>query len=131
MGTYVENTLDGNEVVEFETKQHWIVFLPGIILLPVWGLGLPILILRAITRETSEFAVTSKKVVIKVGWISRKTIEMNLSKIESIDVDQGIFGRIFGYGTIVVVGTGASRQRFKTIASPLEFRRTVQRLQEP
>jgi hypothetical protein len=57
-----------------------------------------------------EWLLTSRRVIIKVGLISRRTIEMNLERIESIGVDQGIFGRIFGYGTITMIGTGGTKE---------------------
>ena len=75
---------------------------------------------------SSEFAVTDKRVIIKIGLLHRRTLEMLLIKVEAISVDQSIAGRIFGYGTIVVVGTGGTREAFENIASPLEFRRAVQ-----
>ena len=75
---------------------------------------------------TSEFAVTNKRVLVKVGFISRHTLELLLSKVETIGVDQSILGRILGYGTIVVIGTGGTREPFKAIADPLGFRHQVQ-----
>jgi uncharacterized membrane protein YdbT with pleckstrin-like domain len=79
-----------------------------------------------VTYKTSEFAVTDKRVVIKVGWIRRRTLETMLSKVEGVGVDQGLAGRMLGYGTIEVTGTGGTREEFTRIADPLEFRRQVQ-----
>ena len=79
-----------------------------------------------VTYKTSEFAVTDKRVVIKVGWIRRRTLETMLSKVEGIGVDQSLTGRALGYGTIEVTGTGGTREEFTRIADPLEFRRQVQ-----
>ena len=81
---------------------------------------------RAIHYASSEFAVTNKRVVIKVGFINRKTLEMVLTKVETIRVDQSILGRVLNYGTIVVTGTGGTNEPFTAIANPLEFRRQVQ-----
>ena len=81
---------------------------------------------RWITARTSEFAVTNKRVIIKVGLIRRHTLELLLGKVESIGVDQSILGRIVGYGSIVVIGTGGTKEPFKNIAEPLEFRKQVQ-----
>ena len=64
--------------------------------------------------------------VIKVGFINRKTLEMVLTKVETIRVDQSILGRVLNYGTIVVTGTGGTNEPFTSIANPLEFRRQVQ-----
>lgn len=79
-----------------------------------------------ITHKTSEFAVTDRRVVIKVGWIQRRTLETMLNKVEGIGVDQSIMGRMLGYGTITVTGTGGTKEPFTNIANPLEFRRQVQ-----
>lgn len=79
-----------------------------------------------IDYTSSEFAVTDKRVVIKVGWIRRRTLETMLGKVEGISVDQTIAGRVLGFGTITVTGTGGTREPFANIAKPLEFRRQVQ-----
>ena len=79
-----------------------------------------------LTYKTSEFAVTDKRVVIKVGWIRRRTLETMLAKVEGVGVDQSLTGRMLGYGTIEVTGTGGTREEFTRIADPLEFRRQVQ-----
>jgi len=81
-----------------------------------------------IERTTSEFAVTSKRVLIKVGFIRRHSLELLLHKVEGIGVDQGIVGRLLGYGMITVSGTGGTVEPFQTIENPLEFRRQVQTL---
>jgi uncharacterized membrane protein YdbT with pleckstrin-like domain len=75
---------------------------------------------------SSEFAVTNKRVLVKVGLVRRHSLELLLQKVEGIGVDQGILGRILGYGTITVSGTGGTREAFRMIANPLEFRRQVQ-----
>jgi uncharacterized membrane protein YdbT with pleckstrin-like domain len=82
----------------------------------------------AIDKYTDEFAITNKRVIIKTGLISRKTFEMNHSKIESVNVDQGVFGRLLGYGTIRIVGSGGTREIFPKIQNPLEFRKKFQEL---
>ncbi|MDQ3673152.1 MAG: PH domain-containing protein, partial [Gemmatimonadota bacterium] len=79
-----------------------------------------------ILYTTSEFAVTNKRVVIKVGWLSRRTVETMLSKVEGINVDQSFVGRLFGYGSIIITGTGGSQEPFRNIGNPFEFRRQVQ-----
>ncbi|OZB63084.1 MAG: MFS transporter permease [Thiomonas sp. 13-66-29] len=95
----------------------------GVILLLAGVAGL----LGAFIRyKTSEFAVTNKRVIMKVGLIRRTSVEIVLSKIESITVDQGIGGRIFNFGSIAVVGTGGTHDPFHRIAAPLQFRRAVQ-----
>jgi uncharacterized membrane protein YdbT with pleckstrin-like domain len=84
------------------------------------------LLTAIIQRRASEFAVTNKRIILKVGVIRRKTAEMFLEKIESVGVDQGILGRIFNYGEITVHGTGGTAEPFDRISHPLEFRRQVQ-----
>lgn len=116
--TYVEKSLMAGEQVLYRAELHWVVFLS---LKALFTLFLQPLIQRA----TSEFAVTNRRVIIKVGLVSRKTVEMNLEKVESIGVDQGILGRVLDYGTIEVVGTGGTREPFRAIRDPLGFRRAV------
>lgn len=121
MGNYVQQNLGAGEQVVYETKLHWIIFFSLKALLTLF-------IVPLIEMSTSEFAITNKRVIIKVGLISRRTLEMNLNKIESVNVNQGILGRLLGYGTIVVIGTGGTRERFANIADPLTFRKKFQEL---
>lgn len=137
--SYVRETLHPNEAVEFETQLSGIIYVfPWLLIAtiltgPIGIIGVPLgvllLICQMIGKATSEFAVTSNKVIIKTGWIFRTTIELNISKVESVDVHQGIFGRMFDYGTVIVVGTGASKQPFRTVANPLQFRKAIQAVQ--
>ncbi|MCW2120033.1 PH domain-containing protein [Flavobacterium sp. 7A] len=121
MGNYVNNHLIKEEHVEFETTYHWIIFcnLKAILTLFIYPL---------IHKYTDEFAITNRRVIIKTGLISRYSFEMNLSKIESINVDQGILGRILGYGSIRIVGSGGTKEIFPNILNPLEFRKKFQEL---
>jgi uncharacterized membrane protein YdbT with pleckstrin-like domain len=70
--------------------------------------------------------VTNRRVLIKVGFIRRHSLELLLPKVEGIAVDQGILGRILGYGTIIVTGTGGTKEPFRNIIAPMEFRKMVQ-----
>jgi uncharacterized membrane protein YdbT with pleckstrin-like domain len=79
-----------------------------------------------IRYTTSEFALTNKRVLFKVGWLRRKTQELLLKKVEGISVDQSVLGRLLGFGTITVTGTGGTREPFPNIAGPLEFRSQIQ-----
>jgi hypothetical protein len=123
---YVEQNLLPGEQVMYCGEVHWAVFILGIILLPLFGIGLLFLLAAYIEKRTTELAVTNQRVIIKKGLISRKTIEMNIAKVENIQVDQNIFGRILNYGTVTVVGTGGTREPFRCIADPLAFRKAVQ-----
>ena len=119
MGTYVQSTLLKDERVVYEAEYHWIVFVS---LRAVATLFMAPLI----DVLSSEFAITNKRIIIKIGLISRKTLEMNLGKVESINVDQSILGRILGYGSINIIGTGGTKEPFANIKDPLEFRRQYQ-----
>jgi uncharacterized membrane protein YdbT with pleckstrin-like domain len=77
-------------------------------------------------RNATEMAVTNKRVLIKMGVLSRKTFEMLFSKIESIGVEEPVLGRLFGYGTVTIRGVGGTPDLFPRIAHPLEFRKQVQ-----
>lgn len=89
-------------------------------------LAIILLIAGATRRNATEMAVTNHRVIIKVGLVGRRTIEMLLSKIESIEVKETAVGRMLGYGTIVVIGTGGTPEPFHQVAHPLEFRSMVQ-----
>jgi hypothetical protein len=88
--------------------------------------GLIVILMGMVRRNATEMAVTNRRVVIKSGLVSRKTIEMLLAKVESIEVSETAVGRLLGYGTIVVIGTGGTPEPFHKVAHPLEFRNQVQ-----
>jgi len=142
--SYIDKNLMSGESVIYRAKLHWIVFIWPIIWLVVavlffscggdtavvGGLFIFLAILTGISSlinySTSEFAITDKRVIGKVGFIRRNSIEVLLTKVEAIQVNQGILGRILGYGTIVVGGTGGTKNPFRKISNPLEFRRKAQ-----
>lgn len=121
MGKYVNNHLIKDESVVFETKYHWVIFLT---LRSLFTLT----IAPFIQRSLSEFVITNRRIIIKTGFIARSTFEMNLSKIESVNVDQSVMGRIFNYGSITIIGTGGTRESFNNISKPLLFRKAFQEL---
>ncbi|HEY7569328.1 MAG TPA: PH domain-containing protein [Gemmatimonadaceae bacterium] len=143
---YVEDQLLPGERVKYRVHLHKLIFILPVLfaLLAIAGavfafaasiawLGVALLLLGAIPflitlvrYRSSEFAVTDKRVIIKVGFIKRRTLETMLGKVEGIGVEQGILGRLFGFGTITVTGTGGTKEPFPNIARPLEFRRQVQ-----
>jgi uncharacterized membrane protein YdbT with pleckstrin-like domain len=140
---YVDSNLLPNEHVTYRARLHRIIYLlPVCVLIAalavalasgswiaggVLGLiGVVLLVPPWIRSISSEFAVTNKRVLVKVGLVRRHSLELLLQKVEGIGVDQGILGRILGYGTITVSGTGGTREAFRMIAHPLEFRRQVQ-----
>lgn len=79
----------------------------------------------AIRQWTTELAITDRRVIYKCGLISRHTLEMNRSKIESIDVDQSLLGRVLSYGTVIVRGTGGSLEPIRLVRDPLGFRSCI------
>jgi len=138
--SYVDQNLMTGEQVLYKAKLHWVIFISpalllilGLILFAangtlggiVTGLGVIGLIIAYLNVSTSEFAVTNKRVIIKVGIIKRNSLDTVLKKVESITVNQPIIGRMFGYGSIVVSGSGGTPQPFHKIANPLEFRKQV------
>jgi uncharacterized membrane protein YdbT with pleckstrin-like domain len=146
--SYVHKVLLPGERVIYETGLHWLIYGRAILvfaiaLLLVIGsayapsdsanmvlivagaaalLGLFFYLGAAIRRISTELAVTDQRVIFKHGIIARHTIEMNRSKVESVDVDQSLLGRIFGYGTVMLRGTGGSLEPMVAIADPLTFR---------
>ena len=134
MASYVENALTKGEQVVYQGKVSIWSLLPllllGLIFLAVYGLGLLFWAAAAIRYFTTELAITNKRVIAKFGLISRSTIEINLQKIESIQVNQGILGRIFNFGSIVVSGAGNPQAPIPGISSPLQFRRAFVDTQE-
>lgn len=140
--SYIEDNLTESEQIVYKTKIHWAIFsgpviscLLGIlgvinrnveflfwltIISPFWGLGV------FLTRYTSEFGLTTQRVMIKVGIIHRRTLDIFLSKVESISVDQSVGGRMLGYGDLIIVGSGGTKEVFKTVNKAIEFRKKVQ-----
>ncbi|HYG56198.1 MAG TPA: PH domain-containing protein [Burkholderiales bacterium] len=126
--SYVESVLAPGEQVLYRGRVsgwslfwYWIV---GLLLLVV-GVGLIVWIVAWIKLRSTELAVTNKRVVAKFGFISRETIEINLARIESVQVNQTVMGRMLDYGTIVFSGAGTPQATIPSIASPLEFRKAV------
>lgn len=142
--SYIEKNLMSGESVIYSAKLHWVVFLwPAIWLVialimfssggdaaAAGGGAIVIAILTGIASfinySASEFGITNKRVLAKVGFIRRNSLEVLLTKVEGIQVNQGILGRMLGYGSVVVSGTGGSKDPFHKISAPLEFRRKAQ-----
>lgn len=143
MGYVTNNMMSGERLIHVG-KIHWFIFVPGMTLFvfaillfqldaeegtgPVLGtillfFAIVSLIKAFIFKISTELAITTKRVIAKAGFIRRKTIELNHSKVESFNIDQSIFGRIFGFGTVVVCGTGGGKTPIPNIDDPLEFRR--------
>lgn len=131
--SYIDNNLMTNEVVVHRTQLNKVVFAPPCILAVLGIYHTAFLLIAAffaisaiIAYLNSEFAITNKRIIVKIGFIQRRSFEILLSKVEGIAVDQTIMGRIFNYGSITITGTGGSREPFTTIDDPLEFRKKAQ-----
>jgi len=152
MGRYIDEILQPDEKVLYSTNAHWIFYLPGIM---AWIVALVLVVLSRSTtsdgiivlclsaaalvalaalywtakawfhRLSTETDVTNLRVVHKTGFITRKTFEMSLDKVESVDVDQSIMGRILNYGDVTIMGVGEGKQKIETIGSPLAFRNAI------
>jgi uncharacterized membrane protein YdbT with pleckstrin-like domain len=152
MGRYIDDILQPGEKVLYSTNAHWIFYWPAI---AAWIAAAGLLVLsRATTtdgivllclsaaavvalaalywtitawfhRWTTETDVTNMRVVHKTGFIKRRTFEMSLDKVESVDVNQSILGRILNYGDVTIMGVGEGRETIRTIASPLAFRNFI------
>jgi uncharacterized membrane protein YdbT with pleckstrin-like domain len=138
---YIESNLLQDERIVYKAKLHWIVIwkpcaliilgVACLFIFPIAGLivlaiGLIAMISPVIDYVTSEFGVTNKRVIIKVGLIRRRTLELLLRHVEAILVDQSVMGRVLNYGSVTLTGTGGVRETFGNISDPLEFRRRVQ-----
>lgn len=155
LGTYARAALAPNETPFYRTSLHWIIFVRFafitlgtflLIAMPFaiavqaltgsqlgwFALPLPAFIMLTPTLAYigSELVITNVRVLIKTGIVRRQSLEMFISKIESIAIDQSFLGRLLDYGTVVVRGTGGFAERFDTIAHPIEFRSGVQRMQK-
>jgi uncharacterized membrane protein YdbT with pleckstrin-like domain len=140
--SYVNKSLLPDEQVIYRTRLNFVIFTwpllfslaalaalllglkvtAAVLLVVAVIIGLP----KYVAFATSEFAVTNKRLIVKVGVLRRRIVELQLSKVEAIAVDQSLLGRIFGYGDIVVTGTGGTKEPFSAISGPLKFRRAVQ-----
>jgi|694.fasta_scaffold108730_4 uncharacterized membrane protein YdbT with pleckstrin-like domain len=135
---YTVNNLVYGERIKFQSRKHWINFfnLPLILFLLFslvyfkFLLLITVLLINLvylyITIKTDECIVTSKRVIFKTGFFNTSTLEMNLTKIESLMVDQSILGKILGYGTIHIKGTGGTLETFLRINKPLQIRKKIQ-----
>ena len=151
---YVEAILEPGEKVVFETRLSWTLYGPAIayaliaLALPLaastvpaltLGVSYAIFVVSALIavaalvsfvrawfrRWTTEIAVTDRRVVLKRGFIRRHTVEMNMQKVESVDVDQTQLGRIFNYGTVTIKGTGSTLESLRMIDHPLKLRSAI------
>jgi len=150
--SYVDRVIEPGEEVVYRAPLHWVLYVPGLVLgvgafavlsyafilrddpqdfLREAVLGIAILGLLAaamvlavafIRRHSTEVAVTSKRVIYKTGLVRRITSELTVAKIETVIVEQGIWGRMFDFGTVIIRGTGGGMEPVPNVADPLTFR---------
>jgi uncharacterized membrane protein YdbT with pleckstrin-like domain len=132
--SYIESSLLKDEQVQYMGKISVWSLLPSILLglLTIWFFGLGIIFwLAALARYmTTELAITNKRVIAKFGVISRHTVELNMTKIESVQVNQSILGRIFDFGSLRIAGGGIPSAPVPGISNPLGFRKAFNEAQE-
>jgi uncharacterized membrane protein YdbT with pleckstrin-like domain len=148
--SYIDRNLIDGEHIVFRSRVHWLLylwplafaaflFLPSAWLLATAEAGrwralswIPLAVAALawlgalIRRRSSDFAVTDRRVMMKVGLLHTRSVELLLGKVEAIAVNQTLAGRLLGYGDIVITGSGGTREPFYRIQAPLEFRRAVQ-----
>jgi len=133
MTSYVEGALIQDEKIvhigHISKWSLWHLIALGILLLPV-VIGLFFLLQAYIRYKTTELAITTKRVIVKVGFIRRSTVEININKVESVQVDQSLLGRLFDFGTLVISGAGTAQAPLHGIADPLAFRKAFIEAQE-
>lgn len=134
MASYIENALIKDEkIIYIGNVSLWSLvpyIILGFLLLAAFGLGLIFWLIAFIRYKTTELAFTNKRVIAKFGFISRHTVELNIAKVESIQVNQGILGRIFNYGTLIVSGAGNPQGPIPSISNPMGFRRAFMESQD-
>ena len=136
--SYIETSLLSNERILHRGRLPWADWL-GLTLPVVLALLIPTLTLwllvglvalvMFIRRRTIEIAITNQRLIFKRGWISRKTDEVNLRRIEEINLEQGPLGRIFGFGRVLCYGVGSGGIKLPPIDNPVAFRKALQEAQ--
>jgi len=136
--SYIEENLMPGENLLYRAKLHPIIFIGPltVLLIGIWLFivdGVLILLVGIlwtvptyITYSTSEFGLTNKRIIGKIGFIRRQSLEMFLTKVESVSIHQGIIARLLDYGKIEIIGTGGTKESFTKISKPLEFRKHIQ-----
>jgi len=137
--SYVEENLLPGEKLLHRGKLHWIIYAPGFMFLIVAVafylvthnklslilalLGFLMLLKSRIQRQNTEFAVTNRRIIVKIGWFAREALDMALDRIESILLEQTVWGRMLDYGTLIVHGTGGGSEALNSVQDPLNFRK--------
>jgi uncharacterized membrane protein YdbT with pleckstrin-like domain len=133
--SYIEESLSSGEKIEGLFKFHWFAWVPMclwlILGLVTFGLTWLIALYEFLKLRFTEQGVTNKRVILKRGIISRRTEEMKVTSIETVEINQGVWGRIFGFGTIKVTGRGVSDVIFKSLDDPMAAKRKIESVSHP
>lgn len=133
--SYVEESLSAGEKVEALFKLHWFAWVPMwlwvVLGLPTFGITWLVAIYEFLRLRNIEQGVTNKRVIFKKGIVSRRTEEMKLGSIETVEIDQGVFGRVFGFGDVRITGRGISDVVFKAIDDPMAVKRQIESVSHP
>ena len=127
---YIDESLSAGEEISELFEQHWIVRIPMVLWLML-GITFPIAIYEYLRVRHTELGLTNKRVIRKTGIISRKSDEMKLTSIETVEIDQGILGRILGYGNIHVSGRGISDVVLHDVRDPMAVKRAIESVSNP
>jgi uncharacterized membrane protein YdbT with pleckstrin-like domain len=131
--SYIDRSLGDGEIVIARAHFHWLYSLAAwlaLIVLGIIGIGIIIFISMMVRKWTTEIGVTSHRFVEKKGLFSLRSNEIALPNIEGVKVEQSFLGRIFGYGTVRIEGTGVDAVTTPTIADPVGFVRAIQTAKE-
>lgn len=133
--SYIEESLSSGEEIVATFRLHWFSRLPMvlwiILALPTLGLTLILAGYEFVRLRCIEQGLTNKRVVFKKGIISRSTEEMKLKSVETVEIEQGVLGRIFGYGDVKVTGRGISDVVFKGVADPIAVKKQIESVSNP
>lgn len=133
--SYIEESLSSGEVVHKVFQLHWFAKVPMycwlVLGLVTFGLTWLIALYEYFRLRSIEQGVTNKRVIMKTGIISRSTEEMKLSSIETVEIEQSVWGRMFGYGTVKLTGRGISDVRFRNIDDPMRVKREIESVSNP
>ncbi len=98
----------------------------ALIVLGIAIVGIFIFLRSVIVMNTTDFAVTNKRVILKRGWLNRRTQELAVGSVEGVVLDQSWWARLWNYGHVIVTGTGDAVIRFPAMADPVAFRRAIE-----
>ena len=133
--SYIEESLSSGETIHKVFQLHWFARVPMycwlVLGLITFGLTWLIALYEYFRLRSIEQGVTNKRVILKTGIISRHTEEMKLSSIETVEIEQSIWGRMFGYGTVKLTGRGISDVKFRNIDDPMYVKREIESVNNP